>query len=199
MVGRQFVGSNHYQSGRVAAGFVKQIIPDGSKIAIVTSSNNMSGVSQRVKAFRDVITAAYPRCTILEPIQCFDDDVIAYKALSGLLLRHDDIDLLFLAAGGYNGSFKALEDSGRLCRIKIVTFDTQELNLAQLKAGVVSAVFNQHPVHQGEFAIRLLSDYLLKHKTPDQRNYYAPTDILVAESVDDHLSYFTNNAYYQSH
>lgn len=178
------VSSNHYMSGRIAADFAKLLLPPSAKIAVVTGSKSMPGLMLRLKGFVDVIHETRPDCTILDPIQSFDDDVIAYKSLSGLLSRHADIDLLFLAAGGYNGCFQALHDAVLPRRIRIISFDTNEINLTKLKAGVVSALFSQHPTQQGELAIRILSDYLLRRTVPEKRNFYIPVEILIAESVN---------------
>ncbi len=180
------VSSDHYMSGRVAANFARLLIQPKSKIGIVTSSNDMPGVALRLQGFIDVLQESKENYTILNPIQCFDDDVIAYKSLSGLILRHPDIDLLFLAAGGYNGSFQALEDAQLLHRIKILSFDTNEGNLARLKDGSVAALFSQHPAQLGETAIKILTDFLLKHIVPAKRKFHIPIEILLAESVSSH-------------
>ena len=189
-----FVGCNHYLGGRIAASFAKQVIPDGSKVAIVTSTRGMLSCHLRVSGFKDVLLAGCPNCTIMEPIESFDDDVIAYKALSGLLSRHQDIDLLFLAAGGYNGCFQAVNDSDMFGKMKIIAFDTPEVSVHYLRTGYVSALFHQKPVKQGSLAIKCLADYLLTHTLPENRTIYLPIEILVSESFYDPSEGISGNA-----
>ena len=178
-----FVGCNHYKSGRIAASFASQIVPPGSKIAVVTGSNTMPGLVLRYNGFMDVLHSIDKTYTVLEPLQTFDDDVIAYKSLSGLVSRHNDIDLFFFAAGGYNGCFQALSDANLFGKARIISFDTLDMNLNYLRKGVVSALFSQHPVAQGEIAVKILSNYLLSNTVPPARQHYIPLEILVPESL----------------
>ncbi len=179
-----FVGCNHYRSGRIAGGFAKQILPEKSKIATLTGSRSMTGLNKRVAGFCDAMVASQRGYVLLDPAQSFDDDVIAYKALSNLISRHPDIDLVFFAAGGYSGGFQALEDAGLLGKIKIIAFDVQEVSLQYLKKGYVAALLNQHPSAQGRHAIKQLSDYLLFGTIPAKRNHYERIEILIDESLE---------------
>ena len=124
---------------------------------------------------------------VLEPIYSQDDDMIAFKVAAGLISRHPDIDLMFLAAGGYKGVYEALTDAGAIGRVKIIAFDMLEINQQYLRNGAVSALFDQHPGEQGRMAIRILSDYLLKKKTPENKKCYLPVEIVLAESLDSQL------------
>ena len=177
-----FIGCHHYLSGRIAAGFAKQIVPSGCKVAIMTSTKKMAGVSKRVTGFIDALNAASDSYNILHPVECFDDDAIAYKAVSALALANPDIDLFFFAAGGYSGAYQALEDTGLLGKCKIVAFDTSEPNVYHLTRGNVSALLNQHPTEQGNQAIKQIADYLLKRTSPPAKETYMPVEILVDES-----------------
>lgn len=177
-----FIGCNHYLSGRIAAGLVKQILSPGSKIAIMTSTRKMAGVSRRVTGFTDVLQAAKQNYQILPPVECFDDDAIAYKTVSSLSQKNHDIDLFFFAAGGYSGAYQALEDTGLLGKCKIIAFDTSEPNVFHLTHGNVAALLNQHPTEQGKQAIQQIADYLLKRSVPSSKETYMPVEILVDES-----------------
>lgn len=178
-----FIGPDHYKGGRIAANFAKLLLKPNSKICVVINSTNMLGGSLRMQGFHDVIDASGLDCAILDPIQSFDDDVIAFKSLSGLLSRHPDVDLLFLAAGGYNGCYQAIQDVRRIKPLHIIAFDEYEVNVANLRSGTVSALFSQKPVEQGKTAIRVLRDYLLHHSIPSSASFIVPTEILLAESL----------------
>lgn len=179
------VSSDHYNGGRIAAGFAKLLLPKGGKIAVVTGSNSQVGLTLRNKGFSEVIHDAGNEFTVLTPIQSFDDDIISYKSLSGLISRHPDINLVFIAAGGFNGCYQALEDAKMLGNIPVIAFDTGDVNLTKLKQGVISALFSQKPTKQGKLAVKIASEYLLSHSTPSKRNYYVRTEILIAESIYD--------------
>ena len=183
-----FVGCNHVQSGRIAAGFAHQITPPGSKIAVVSGSTKMTGLKLRCDGFIQALQRGGREDEVLEPVYSQDDDMIAFKVASGLISRHPDIDLIFLAAGGYKGVYEALTDAGAIGRVKIIAFDMLEINQQYLKSGAVSALFDQHPGEQGRTAIRILSDYLLKKKIPERKNCYLPIEIVLAESLDERLT-----------
>lgn len=177
-----FVGCEHYLSGRIAGGFARKILPGGGKVAVVTGLHVMPGLNRRIAGFTDAMHAASVHYDILEPVQSCDDDVITYKALTDLISRHDDIDLFFFGAGGYNGGYQAFKDAGLLGRRQIIAFDAPDVSVMQLRQGNVAALFNQHPVAQGRHAIRCLSDYLLFRQIPKKRELYERIEILIDES-----------------
>ncbi len=177
-----FVGPNHYQSGRIAGGYAKRILSDFSSIAILTGSTNMPGLNLRVQGFRDACESAKRHFILYEPIQSFDDDVIAYKAMSRFLSNHRDISLFFFAAGGYSGGFQAIDDAGMIGKSKVIAFDTKEISVQYLKEGKISALFSQHPRHQGKTAVRIIMNYLLNKQIPSQREHYESIEILIDES-----------------
>ena len=179
-----FVGCNHVQSGRIAAGFARQIVPPGSKIAVVSSSTKMTGLKLRCDGFIGALRRDGREDDVLEPIYSLDDDMIAFKVTAGLISRHPDIDLMFLAAGGYKGVYEALTDAGLCGKMKIIAFDRLDINQQYLRNGVVSALFDQHPSEQGQTAIRILADYLLRRKTPEKKKCYLPVEIVLAESLE---------------
>lgn len=179
-----FVGCNHEQSGRIAAGFARQIVPPGSKIAVVSSSTKMTGLKLRCDGFIGALRRDGREDDVLEPIYSLDDDMIAFKVTAGLISRHPDIDLMFLAAGGYKGVYEALTDAGLCGKMKIIAFDRLDINQQYLRNGIVSALFDQHPSEQGQTAIRILADYLLRRKTPEKKKCYLPVEIVLAESLE---------------
>lgn len=183
-----FVGCNHEQSGRVAAGLARLITPPGSKIAVVSGSTKMTGLKLRYSGFINALGRGGRKDEVLEPIHSQDDDMIAFKVVSGLVSRHPDIDLMFLAAGGYKGVYEALTDAGLCGKVKIIAFDMLDVNQQSLKNGTVSALIDQHPGEQGRMAIRILSDYLLKRKMPENKKCYLPVEVVLAESLDERLA-----------
>lgn len=178
------INSDHYSSGVIAAGMARLILPQGAKVSVLVGSLDMPGSALRLQGFCDILAAKRPDIKLLEPIQSFDDDVIAFKALSGQISRHQDIQLFFLAAGGYKGSFQALEDAGVLGKCRVLAFDTHDNNLGQLRAGNVCALFEQHPVQQGEKAVKVIVDYLAGHITPQDKQITIPIEIIIDESVE---------------
>lgn len=176
-----FVGPNHYQGGRIAGGYARRILTPPATIAILTGSRKQTGLNLRVQGFQDACQAG-GQFTMYEPVESFDDDVIAYKALSSLIAHHPDISLFFIAAGGHSGSLQAISDAGLLYKSQIIAFDTKSFSVQYLKEGKISALFSQHPRHQGKRAVRIIMNYLLNKQIPTQREYYEPVEILIDES-----------------
>lgn len=178
------VSCNHYASGAIAAGVARLILPVGAKVSVLVGSLSMPGNALRLQGFCDTLSAKRPDVKLLEAIQSFDDDVISYKALSGQISRHKDIQLFFLAAGGYKGCFQALKDAGLLGKRSVLAFDTHDNNLGQLRAGNACALFEQHPIQQGEKAVKVIVDYLIGHTTPQDRQITIPIEIIIDECVE---------------
>jgi LacI family transcriptional regulator len=64
----------------------------------------------------------------------------------------------------------------------MIGFDNTPQNIECLKKDAVSFLISQKPFDQGYESVRLMTDYLLKKKIPDNK-IYLPIDILTKENV----------------
>ena len=178
-----FFGCDHYHSGLIATDVSRMLTAAGSSIAVLVGDYSMPGHMLRLKGFIEGLNH-YGGYNVLEPVQSFDDDAIAYKTLSGFLTRHKKIDLIFLAAGGFAGCYNALRENGLLGKIKILAMDKTPENLEQLKNGNVSVILDQDPAGQGNAAIKLITDFAIAQVVPKEKKQYSFPAILVKSSIE---------------
>lgn len=178
-----YIGCDYDQSGRIAAGLLGRICPDGAAVAIVTGSLTSLGHSQRVNGFRQAATA-YPGLRVRTVIEMYDDEITSYSKVKELLDGATEIDAFFFSAGGKEGGVRAIRETGSDKRVKVVTVDIDPPTVEFLNSGVVSATICQQPYVQGYEAVRQLAMYVLYSEKPEEEIQYTRSEILIRESLD---------------
>ena len=138
-----YVGSDYFQSGRVAAGIFGLMLKENTELAIVTGSPNVLCHSERIRGFREVLDKEYPNIQIAEIAENHDDEFESYAMTKKILERYPGIGALFYTAAGVNGGCKAVIESGK--KVHVVTFDEVPTTIKMLQAGVISATIGQQP------------------------------------------------------
>lgn len=70
----------------------------------------------------------------------------------------------------------------KLNKFKLIGFDNTPQNIECLKNDSVDFLISQKPFDQGYESIRLITDYIIKKKAPNNK-IYLPIDILMKENV----------------
>lgn len=166
-----YVGCNYHASGKTSAGMVNLVnrYSNSKNIAIVSGSYSVLGHNQRIEGFQSVLDK---KLSIVEIIECNDDEEIAYEKTSELL-KHKDIDILFVAAGGVIGTVKAAESSGK--DIQIYTFDDTPHIKELLQSGKIVATVTQQAYLQGYQVVKILYDKLINKE--QVKDYYTKLNI----------------------
>ena len=176
-----YVGSDYFQSGRIAAGLFGLMLKEHTKLAIVTGSSNILCHSERIRGFQEVAEHDYPNIQIVEIVENHDDEFESYSCTKELLEKHPEIGALYFTAAGVNGGCKAVIESGK--NVKVVTFDELPTTIAMLKEGVISATIGQQPFRQGAKAVNILFEYLTSGKLPDEEDCMIELTMKIREAV----------------
>jgi ribose transport system substrate-binding protein len=93
----------------------------------------------------------------------------ARAATENILTAHPDLDGLFATAEPSSvGAALAVKARGLAGKLKLVTFDSSEGLLEDLKSGVIDAMIVQDPQKIGYEAVRTLVDKLNGRQPPKQ-------------------------------
>jgi LacI family transcriptional regulator len=183
-----YVGNDYRRSGAIAAGMLA-LAAGGRpfRTLVVTGSAQVLGHKQRIAGFSDIISCRCPEIRILEILENQDDENISHDLLREALVRHPDVDAVFLAAGGVAGACRALQENAEsrtgVQRAKVICFDQPPGTMAFLKSGLITASIGQEPFRQGYLPVKYLFDYLLDGTKPPQVTL-TRNEIIIREHMD---------------
>lgn len=176
-----YVGSDFFQSGRVAAGIFGLLMQGETELAIITGSTNVLCHTERIRGFKEVIEADYPKIHIAEIRENHDDEFESYAITKQILENYPKMDALFFTAAGVKGGCKAVVESRR--KVKVVTFDEVPTTLQMLKEGVISVTIGQQPFRQGFKALDVLFEYITSGVVLDASSCIMDLTLKIKENI----------------
>ena len=179
-----YVGTDYEKSGRIAAGLLG-LVSDRHPLntVIITGSIHVLGHNQRILGIHSAASQHYPLIRILDICETYDDLERAYTITLEILQKYPELDAIYMTAGGVAGACRAIVDSGRSGKIRLLTHDNTSESRPYLEAGVISATICQDPFRQGYLPVKLFFDYFLDKQEPSQERIYTQNDILIRENL----------------
>ena len=172
-----FIGQNALQSGKVAAGLMAEILPEGAKVLIISGYPSNQSHKNRSKGFSKELAVCRSDVKILDIQYAYDDNLIAEKITREMLKEYKDLYGIYLAASGAEGVCKVLRDVGTAGKVKVISNDLTTKNEQELKRGTIQFLLGQNAYIQGYSPVMTLFDKLFDGKEPEEE--YAYTEIVI--------------------
>lgn len=172
-----FVGQDTYQSGRVAAGLMADILPAAGKVLVISGYPTTYGHKNRTKGFLKEFEALRKDVQVLDIQYAFDDNHMAEMITQGMLKEYEDLTGIYLAASGVQGVCKALGDLGMEEKVKVISNDLTAQNVQYLKEGKIRFLIGQDGYRQGYEPIMILFEKIFDGKEPEKE--FAYTEIVI--------------------
>lgn len=179
------IGVDYYKVGRIASNLISLIAPPQCKeIAVIYGTNQILSHQQRLQGFKDGIKKYAPQMKIQSVVENYDDDQKGYEVTLKLLKDNNNIDALYISAGGVSGVCRAIKDSGKAGNIIVVATGNNNVIGDFIKEGIISATVCQNPFEQGRQAINTAFEILNSGKNPDFEKFYVKTKIILEENCN---------------
>lgn len=178
-----YVGCDYYQAGRTAAGLLNLVLKKERNLLIVTGSLKMKGHNERIQGFSQTLKEKNIPYRLVDTFESLDNDDQAYSEAVGALRRHAEINCVYIAAAGVEGTCKAITELGREKDIIVLSHDEVEATRKLVHGGVIDFTLGQEPGMQGYKAILLMFDYLINNKKIHLENYITDTVIRISENL----------------
>lgn len=172
-----FVGQDTFQSGKVAAGLMAEIIRPEGIIQVISGYPSNQAHKNRTRGFIGELTKNRKDIQILDVQYAFDDDKVAEKITEEILKEHGNLSGIYLTASGAEGVCRALRKRDCIGRVKVISNDLTPVNMEELKSGSIQFLVGQNAHAQGYDPLMLLFDKLFDGKEPE--NEYLYTEIVV--------------------
>lgn len=172
-----FVGQDTYQSGRVAAGLMADILPSGGKVLVISGYPTAYGHKNRTKGFLKEFAELRDDIQVLDVRYAFDDNRKAEMITRDVSEEYDDLAGIYLAASGVQGVCRALEESGMEKKVKVISNDLTTRNIQYLKEGKIRFLIGQDGYRQGYEPVMMLFEKIFDGKEPERE--FAYTEIVI--------------------
>ncbi|MGI6174886.1 MAG: LacI family DNA-binding transcriptional regulator [Christensenellales bacterium] len=178
-----FIGQNHRLSGRVAGELMGKLFHRPARILVVSGLETVLAHSQRASSFSQLLQERYPHLQVVKTLYTLDDDSRAFQVVRDYVQKMPDIDGVFICAGGYLGGIQALIHAGIIDKLRIICYDFLPDMISFAQQGLVDFIIGQEPYMQGFLPIRVLADYLILDKKPEDEFIHTAIDVRVRDNI----------------
>lgn len=186
-----YFGMPMYKSGYLCAALLTERVrpEDFRDVLIVRLNRDKTGQSDptanRREGFLDYISANFPDCEVhslfVNPSDCADVD----RRLREFFESHPDVRNIVMFNSRVHLIAPFLASRPDPLR-RVIGFDNLNGNIEMLKSGLADIIISQHTENQSAGAVRLLSDFILMHKSPAIRDNYMHMDILTRLNIENY-------------
>ncbi len=180
------VQCDYEQAGRVAAGLTAIMINDSGKVGILNSdSENIPSFSKRYYGFREELKEHYPNIEIsfCRSFHGMEEKKELEKVIRSELEQSPGVNLIYVINPGDYQIFNILHKiTGG--KIRVIGNDLVPVQKEFLSNGYLSATITQEPRRQGILPLRILKEYLLYHKLPEEKIQYTHLQIHLRQNID---------------
>lgn len=180
-----FIGQDSYTAGYIAGKLMHLSLPNQTFFLIIQSRHNVSdnnAIYKRIEGFSDYFKRNYINKKILIlKIENLNNTEDVSQKINSYLNLHKSIKGIFIPSSRISTIVDCLTDNN-LKSLQMIGFDNTPQNIECLKKDYISFLISQKPFDQGYESVRIMKDYLLKNKIPDNK-IYLPIDILTKENV----------------
>ncbi|MFV0466967.1 MAG: substrate-binding domain-containing protein [Lachnospiraceae bacterium] len=163
MTEEHVIATDNYEAGMNMGNYIRTILDENSKIAIVSHVKNTSTAIEREQGLRDALSNSKDQ--ILETVFSDSNFEKAYFLTLDLLEQNPDITII----AGLNeysavGAGKAIEELGLAGQVKVIGFDNSIAAVQYLESGVFDALVIQNAFNMGYLGIE--SAYKIARNQP---------------------------------
>lgn len=180
-----YLGADNRAAGQQAGELVKKALPQGGKIMVFVGKREVQNAQERFDGLKAALSGSK-----VEVIDLMTDDTNQMKAKDNAveaIEKHSDLAGL-VGLWSYNGPalVRAVQNTNKVGKIKIVCFDDQKETLDAIKEGIIFGTVAQQPFEYGYQAVQLMAKIVTGDKSviPANKTVLIPTVIVQRDNVD---------------
>jgi LacI family transcriptional regulator len=165
-------------SGGIAADLLGRVISSPALVATITGDLRIQDHAEKLRGFAASLATLSPHLSLLPAIESHELPSDAYRATMELLKKHPDLGGLYINTANSLPVLRALEKSGHLGKVQVITTDLFPELVPLIEDGKVLASLYQRPFAQGKAAFEMLIRFLTTRVAPKQITRLAPHIVL---------------------
>lgn len=177
------VSVNHEAAAAAGAAYIAEKLPDGGKVAVVSSEAGSDVIQQRDRGFENELKK-HDKFELVGIYHTEGDREKAANIMQDLLSEHPDLVAVFCCNEGASaGASKMLKDGGRT-DILAVGYDSSEELINNIYDGSLDALISQNPYGLGYNSVTAAIE-AIKGKTDFQDVTESPYWLIDADNIHD--------------
>jgi LacI family transcriptional regulator len=165
-------------SGALVGELLSRFVKQAAEVLLVTGDLKTSDHLEKINAFRECLAELRSPLSVAAVLEAHDDSELAYRLTLDTLRRHPGIKAAYISTANSIAVIRALEDSGRINEVVVVTTDLFPALIPLIRSGKVVGTLYQRPKAQGKLAFESLYQFLVAGRCPPVRHRLAPHLIL---------------------
>ena len=182
----QNLQSNHRLGGEQAAEIMLELTGGEGTFLAIGMDPGLPDIDARVAGFVETMEAA--GAELLPVAYPGPDSARAAELTAAAITANPDIAGVYASFDGAGaGAASAIVDAGQRGEIKLIAWDTDPVQVRDLRDGVYDALIGQSPYWMGYESVTLVTQILRGEVDPEDVEYSnpAPTEVITRENVDD--------------
>jgi ribose transport system substrate-binding protein len=183
----QNLRTDNVRAGALAADEVARAVGERGKVLIVALAPGVSANTERVDGFTRRIEEAYPDIELLPTQYSGSDQGKASQLVSSAITANSDLAAVYTTlAPASSGAAAAIQAAGKQGDVKLVAYDADPVQVANLKKGVFDALVAQDPYGEGYESVALMARILDGEVDQEsvERQTYTGAFVITRENVD---------------
>ena len=180
-----YVGCDYTLTGRITAGILNMLRPEGGELLVFSPSFQMQGHILRANGLKSELAESYPAIYPHTVYELTGSDIKDYQITADALKEHADTKLI-VCPGAYSfGNLQAIQEQGYLQNAKLICYDYSDAIGSMIQNREITAAITQCPQEQGYTAVKILFEYLSANKEPRFKHHYIRTRIILKENLSE--------------
>jgi len=182
-----YIGTNNHDAGVEAGKLIKAALPTGGKIILFVGNKDAQNAKDRAQGIMDTIKGT--NIQIIDIRTDGTDTTLAKTNAADMMTAHPDL-AMEVGLYNYNGPAiaSAVNDAGKIGKVKVVCFDQEDATLAGVKSGVIYGTVVQQPYEIGYQSTKLLAQLAKGDKSgvPASGTIYLPALPVTSQNIDSY-------------
>ncbi len=182
---KQWIGSDNVKGGRMAGEALAKAINGKGDVALMGSLVGVTTNEDRYKGFKDALSK-YPDIKIVTTQYSNDDQATAASQMQSVLLSNPNLAGAFgVDTPTAHGDAVAIKNAGMGGKVVLVGFDSQPLEVEDLKAGLITMLVTQGPYQMGYLAVENAYKYLTGQTKELQQRITTDMYVITSQNVNN--------------
>lgn len=149
-------------SGRLAAELMGRFLDPGAEVAVITGMSSVELHRKKAIGFSELFPQVCEGGKLVEIVDTADDEDDAMRKCFALLERRKSLSAIYVRTGNCLPICRTVSVLGLVGKIQVIATDLFREMLPYFESGLIQASINGRPYMQGQMAMRLLVDHLVR-------------------------------------
>jgi len=180
-----FIASDNFKGGEIAGEALAKAIGYKGEVALMGSWEGNPATNRRYEGFKQAIKR-YPDIKLVSTQYSRGDQSKATTQMQSVLMAHPNLAGAFgIDTPTAHGAAIGIRNAGKKGIIKLVGFDSQPLEIEDIKQGLIQALVAQAPYAMGYLGVQFAYDYHMGFITEFPKKVSTGFKVITPENVDD--------------